>query len=321
MGVKQDAPRIHLTSFAVPQLAFLLRALARTDTPGQAGLTELESRIVIELQHYGELTMTSVVGLVGNDKSQVSRALTRLRAAKIVRREELRSPLALTSHGGNVAARMQAGGRRHNRLVLTGVEEGDQAFFMTVLSHFTRRAELLLQEERRLDADRTEDRGRKTRRVSKLEPPSMSGQMVPEIMLVRVVALATLLHRSSSLAFKRLASLSNTDSLVLAYAWEYSPISTQQISELAGRGKGQIERTAVALADLGLIERGKSLSSHDWILLRAESGSRTYEKLIAEVNRRESVMTQDLSSAELKRFWVIHERIAGNAMSALARTR
>jgi len=146
----------------------------------------------------------------------------------------------------------------------------------------------------------------------------VSAEMPPELMAsYRLSALATLLQRSSFLAFKRLTGLSNNESIVLMHIWEYAPVQAKQISLLTGRPKVRIDRTAALLSQHELIQRGRSLSSHDWIYDRAETGSKTYNELSAELNQREKFLIQDLGPVELNKFRALLERVTQNANAML----
>jgi DNA-binding MarR family transcriptional regulator len=136
--------------------------------------------------------------------------------------------------------------------------------------------------------------------------------MLPEMLPARLVSLGTLLERSSFLAFRRLTGLANTESTVLAYVWDYAPVTSMRIAELSGRTRARIERTAALLADVNLIHRGKAQSSHDWVYDRGATGSGAYRKIAAEISRREAFLIDDLSARELNVFRVLLQRVTRN---------
>jgi DNA-binding MarR family transcriptional regulator len=296
--------------FLIPHIVLALRSALRAPAGEQGSLSALEARMIGELGQFGELTMTSLAEIVGNDKSQVSHALKRLLTAGIVQREAVRSGLRLTANGHRIVNRLQAGARRDCKVLLQGFSRTEQTQFMAGVSHLTQVATQLLEEEKQLEAG---TQGRRRRRISKIGPATMSGAMLPEALPARLITLSTLLLRSSLLAFKRLTGLSNARSTVLVYVWEYAPVSAQRLSELTARTRKRIERDAAALEELELIRRGKSLSSHDWMYDRTEDGSKTYGKLAAEVARREQRLAQDFNSQELRRFRSLLERVAESA--------
>lgn len=314
----QQAPLTNrLISLAVPQIVFTLRSVAQAEIAKNARVSELQARMIAELEYYGELTMTSLVQLISNDKSQVSRALKQLLARKIVRRETIRSPLSLTSLGKTISSNLQAGARLHNKRLFKGSTPGEQAFFTTAVSRLADTAGMLLEKERKLDAKGESDTAA-AKRGLKIRVAAVSKEMPPELMAShRLSALGTLLQRSSFLAFKRLQHLSNNESIVLAYIWEYAPITSKHISLLTGRTKSRIDRTAAFLAQLNLIQRARSLSSHDWIYDIAEAGSKIYKELFSEINRREQLLVRDFSPSELKKFRQLLDRFAANANSML----
>lgn len=317
----QQAPLTNrLISLAVPQIVFTLRSVAQAEIAKNARVSELQARMIAELDYYGELTMTTLVQLISNDKSQVSRALKQLLARKIVRRETIRSPLSLTPLGKTISANLQAGARLHNKRLFKGSTAGEQVFFTTAISRLADIAGILLEKERKLDVKGKSDIAA-AKKGFKIRVATVSEEMPPELMAShRLFALGTLLQRSSFLAFKRLQDLSNNESIVLAYIWEYAPVTSKHISLLTGRTKGRIDRTAALLAQLNLIQRARSLSSHDWIYDVAEAGSKIYKELFSELNRREQFLIQDFSRSELKKFRALLDRFAVNANSMLAQS-
>jgi hypothetical protein len=148
---------------------------------------------------------------------------------------------------------------------------------------------------------------------------NVTGAMLPEVLPARLITLVTLLERSSFLAFKRMTGLANTESTVLAYVWEYAPVTAKFIAQLSGRPKARIERTAALLAELDLVHRGKTYSSHDWVYDRGATGSSIYNKISAEIGRREKFLIHDFSTQELNKFRALLQRVALNISEMQAR--
>lgn len=306
-----------LISLTVPQIIFILRSAAQVEIAKTTKVSELQARMIAELENYGELTMTSLVQLISNDKSQVSRALSQLLTRKMVQRESIRSPLSLTPLGKTISANLQAGARLHNKRLFKGVTASEQTFFTTAVSRLADTAGILLEKERQLDAEK-EGEAMPSKSGLKLNVAAVSEEVRPEFMAShRLSALGTLLQRSSFLAFKRLRDLSNKESMVLAYIWEYGPVTGKDLSLLTGRTKSRIDRTGALLAQLDLVQRTRSMSAHDWIYDTAESDSKIYKELFAELNRREKFLIQDFSPVELKKFRALLNTVAANANSML----
>jgi DNA-binding MarR family transcriptional regulator len=306
-------------SFLVPQIMLTMKSTLQTTMGSRSDLSGLEVRMIGELDEYGELTMTSLVEIVGNDKSQVSQALRRLLIRKIIRRDALRAPLSLTPQGKAISQKLAAGARHDYQALFKGFRRQEQDQFMSGLWSVTQAAAQLLDEERRLDAQHTTSN--KPQRIYNNKFAALSGVMLPEMAPKRLVALATLLRRSSFLAFKRLTGLPNNASIVLVCVWDYAPVTAKHLSELTGRAKGRIERDAAQLTKLELIQRGKSLASHDWIFDRAEAASAACKKLAAEISRREQRLIQDFTEPEHKVFRSLLARAASNAAAMDAKRR
>jgi DNA-binding MarR family transcriptional regulator len=296
-------------SMMLPELVRAINSIAQGRIGQFSKISSLEARMIGELGQYGELTMISLVEIVGSDKSQVSHALKRLVAANLVRRDALRSPLKLTASGSTLAQKLQAGARAHCRLLLKGLSRTDQESFMAGISHLTQMAARLLEQE--MSPGRRPDNAN-SGRISRFGPAVLSGAMLPEVLPARLVTLGTLLQRSSSLAFKRMTGLANTESTVLAYVWDHAPVTAKYIAQLSGRTRARIERTAALLAEANLIHRGKTHSSHDWIYERGATGSDSYKKISAEISRREEFLIRDLGVRELEKFRALLQKVAAN---------
>lgn len=302
-------------SMMLPELMRAINALAQAYVEQFATIAPLEARMIGQLGHYGELTMISLVEIVGSDKSQVSHALKRLIAAKLVQRDALRSPLKLTATGKTVAQKLQAGARAHRESLLKGLNRGEQERFMVGISHLTEAATRLFDQEVNLGRRKSAN----PRRISRVGAASLSGAMPTELLPPRLVTLGTLLQRSSFLAFKRMTGLATTESTVLAYVWDHAPVSAQHIAQLSGRPKARIERTAALLSKVNLIHRGKTHSSHDWVYDRGATGSDIYKKISAEIDRREKFLIHDFSAQELNKFRTLLQRIAANVSEMQAK--
>lgn len=303
-------------SVMLPELVRAVNSLAQGHIGRLLRLSSVEARMVGELGQYGELTMISLVEIVGSDKSQVSHALKRLVTTKLVQRDALRSPLRLTPTGKTIAQKLQAGARLHCKSLLKGLNRGDQELFMDGISHLTQMATRLLEQEAKLGR-RPNKSG--SRRISRVSLAPLAGAMLPELLPARLVTLGTLLQRSSFLAFKRMTGLANTESTVLAYVWDYAPVTARYIAQLSGRTTARIERTAALLAGLNLVHRGKTHSSHDWVYDRGAAGSDIYRKLSVEIGRREAFLIEDFSVGELNKFRALLQRIAGNVSEMQAK--
>lgn len=268
--------------------------------------------MIAELEKYGELTMTGLVEIVGNDKSQVSRALKRLLASKLVIRDSIRSPLRLTQLGKTHFLKLGPASRRHNNELLKNLSAKEQAFFAESLTRLIEVAAQLLEQERKADAgDTTNKLGRKNGNFARLSVPSHE---IPPNLVVpsRLFALGTLLQRSAFLAFKRLTRLSNNECLVLTYIWEHAPVTSTNLTQIAGYAKDRTDRAVTALMRADLIQRAKSVFSHDWIYERAEAGSEIYKGSLAELERRERVLVQPFRVQDLKKFRSLLDRVAAN---------
>lgn len=307
-----------LISLVIPRIVFGLRSDAQEKIKGIAKMSELEARMIAELEKYGELTMSGLVEIVGNDKSQVSRALKRLLANKLVTRDSIRSPLSLTQLGKMYFLKLGPASRRHNSELLKNLSASEQAFFAKSLTRLIEVAAQMLEQERHADAGDTANKpGRKSGSFARL---STASHEIPPNLVVpsHLFALGKLLQRSAFLAFKRLTKLSNNECLVLTYIWEHAPVTSTHLTQIAGCAKDRTDRAVMALMRADLIRRAKSVFSHDWIYDRAEAGGEIYKDSLAELERRERILIQPFRVQDLKKFRSLLDRVVDNvaAMSA-----
>jgi hypothetical protein len=73
------------------------------------------------------------------------------------------------------------------------------------------------------------------------------------------------------------------------------------------------------LAELNLIHRGKTHSSHDWVYDRGATGSDTYKKISAEIAKREKFLIHGFSAQELNKFRALLQRVALNVSEMQAK--
>src|SRR5690606_33382361 len=91
--VEQLPLRRRLVTARIWTLLTSLRLSAEVDYRRETGMAELDRRLLIAVYTSSTATPLALTAALGHDKGQVSRALKRLEAARLIRREGLRGPV------------------------------------------------------------------------------------------------------------------------------------------------------------------------------------------------------------------------------------
>jgi DNA-binding MarR family transcriptional regulator/ribosomal protein S18 acetylase RimI-like enzyme len=120
----------------VRELGFMRPTLAATDYPPSA------VHSLLELQAHGSLTAAQLVGLLGLEKSSVSRMLAKLEAAGEIEpgtaSDARAKPLCLTARGHNTVAAIQAYGQQQVQAALHHLSPAQQQTVAQGLSTYAR---------------------------------------------------------------------------------------------------------------------------------------------------------------------------------------
>jgi DNA-binding MarR family transcriptional regulator len=296
-------------SILLPQMASTLRKMARRGGERVASLSDLEARILVELHLFGPLTMTSLVEILGNEKSQVSRTLRSLQASNLVDRSTVRSPIALSPAGATLARTIVANAQTDTAKMVADVSEREQSELVALLPRLWTAACALLAEE-----NERQDR-KPTPGFARIDYRLMEQTTRIDLLPLRVATLGTLLQRSFFLACRRAAGLPASEAAVLTHIWGHAPIQGDELARLIGRPKAQTDRTAHALIQLGLIHRKRALAHHAWVYDAAPAGDDKWAVLQHELDRREEALLAGLTPCEASDITRILESIHGNICS------
>jgi DNA-binding MarR family transcriptional regulator len=283
-------------------------------------LIELDRRILLLLKSHGDLVPAEVSASMGVDKAQVSRSVKRLEELGMIRRDGVRSPLALTPTGRNLTERMMKLAELRNRELTFGISDEDLVHFFWVLEQLMARAVLLLDQERKLMAANREI----SLGYDDLEDEDASnGNIVVERarILPPMITLSSYTMRSAALAFKRLTGLSNFESWVLNEIARNPPMEWNRLVETVNRDQSQAGRTVKRLMDMGLVERHGPPERRHGTFLPTTEGARLHALLEHAGRQRSEYLVQNLSSEQLDTFFIVFDIIAHNADAQLNRER
>ena len=145
--------------------------------------------------------------------------------------------------------------------------------------------------------------------------PPESSQKRPSIALV-ILLLAGLLRRSANLTYNTRLGLSSIAWTIIARLGADGPMTQTELADRYLLDKGQLSRTAVELADLGLLVREK----RDWRTIElslSAQGRKTYASIVGISNDRHRALAAGLTDAELRNLYRTLDKITINASALL----
>lgn len=305
------------------QLLYKVRESAEMAYARELDLVELDRRILFLLHNVGPLVPADIAGAVGVDKAQVSRSVKRLLEIKMVERDQLRSPLALTRKGLTHAERLLRLADLRNRELTFDIGDVELARFFAVIDRLLEQAVLLYEQERQLS------HGPETTQFPRpgAAVESESGGTGDRIVMDRsriispLMSLSSYFSRSGSLTFKRLTGLSNFEAWVLNEIGLDPPIDWNVLVERIDRDHSQAGRTVNALIERGLVEREGGPGRRHGRFTPTAEGVRLFNVIQDASRQRSAFLLGPLSQVERDDFLATFDKIRRNAVIQLERER
>ncbi len=303
------------------QLLYKVRESAELAYARELDLVELDRRILFLLHNVGPLVPAGISGAVGVDKAQVSRSVKRLLEIKMVEREQLRAPIALTGKGRIHADRLLRLAEMRNRELTFDVGDAELADFFAVIEKLLDQAVLLFEQERQLSQTPADIR-QFPRPGAPVESESKSGDKIVldrSRIISPLMTLSSYFSRSGSLAFKRLTGLSNFEAWVLNEIGMDPPIEWNVLVDRLDRDHSQAGRTVRSLQERGLIEREGGPGRRHGRFAPTMEGQRLFEVIQNASRQRSAFLLAPLSQSERDRFLATFDKIRRNAVVQLER--
>lgn len=306
------------------QLLYKVRESAEMAYARELDLVELDRRILFLLHNVGPLVPADISGAVGVDKAQVSRSVKRLLEIKMVEREQLRSPLALTRKGLTHAERLLRLADLRNRELTFDIGDAELARFFAVIDRLLEQAVLLYEQERQLSL--APETAQFPRPGAAVESESGGGGgdrivMDRSRIISPLMSLSSYFSRSGSLTFKRLTGLSSFEAWVLNEIGMAPPIDWNVLVERIDRDHSQAGRTVNALIERGLVEREGGPGRRHGRFTPTAEGARLFEVIQEASRQRSAFLLGPLSQAERDDFLATFDKIRRNAVIQLERER
>ena len=303
------------------QLLFKVRESAEMAYARELDLIELDRRILFLLHNVGPLVPAGISVAVGVDKAQVSRSVKRLLEIRMVEREQLRSPLALTRKGQDHAVRLLRLADLRNRELTFDIGDAELTRFFNVMEKLLEQSVLLYEQERNFSQNL--EPANFPRPGAAVESEGSADRIVMDRsrIISPLMTLSSYFSRSGSLTFKRLTGLSSFEAWVLNEIGLAPPIDWNVLVERIDRDHSQAGRTVNALIDRGLVQREGGPGRRHGRFAPTQEGARLFEVIQQASRQRSAFLLGPLSQEERDEFLATFDKIRRNAVIQLERER
>jgi DNA-binding MarR family transcriptional regulator len=139
-----------------------------------------------------------------------------------------------------------------------------------------------------------------------------------DLLSSKVIRLANLLRRSSTLVYGRKLGLSQVEWRIVALVGEHAPVSLNALADLMGLDKGQVSRAVSALVASRLVLREYRREGRGIRITLTARGEDVYGELMASALERNRVLLAGMSAAEKIEFLNVLDRLTALARAILA---
>ena len=140
-----------------------------------------------------------------------------------------------------------------------------------------------------------------------------------DLLSSKVIRLANVLRRSSTLVYGRRFGLSQVEWRIVALVGEHGPVSLNALAELMGLDKGQTSRGVSALVARRLVLREYRREGRGIRITLSARGALIYDDLMTSALERNRVLLHGMSAAEKSEFFEILDRLTRLARTILER--
>lgn len=147
--------------------------------------------------------------------------------------------------------------------------------------------------------------------------PAPASFVLDRTALHRLHTLSKLIDRVTQAAYRDEVGLPLGEGRCLAAVGAFRPLSVVDLARRANLDKGQASRAAQSLVDQGLVRKDANRSDGRGVVLTLTArGERTWQKVMALVDRRNEEILGGLSATERKVFEKALERLVDQAREA-----
>jgi DNA-binding MarR family transcriptional regulator len=145
-----------------------------------------------------------------------------------------------------------------------------------------------------------------------------AGGKPSDLVSSKVLRLANVLRRSSTLIYGRKLGLSQVEWRIVALVGEHAPISLNALADLMGLDKGQTSRGVSALVARRLLLREYRRDGRGIAITLGTRGADVYRELVASAFERNRVLLRGMTETETREFFKVLDRLIGIARTILA---
>ncbi len=282
----------------------------------ETGLSGSDWYLIAQIGEHGPLAFTEIAMRLHQDKGQASRAVKRLMKARLLSREHLRSPIALTAAGKTAHARIRKLAKSRNTALLRELDADQRELLPPLLAKLQENARSLLAQAQALERSETASVDAVQSRKSIHGTATRDGLVAREL-----ITLQSLLQRSAALTFRREVGLSDFDWRVMAQIGEYTPLTLIQLVAILSRDKSQVGRAVVSLEEQGLITRTRIGNGRQILLSATERGQAVYGQIVQVALQRDAALLSGLSAQKQQALTAILDKLSSGATAMLAQER
>jgi DNA-binding MarR family transcriptional regulator len=162
-------------------------------------------------------------------------------------------------------------------------------------------------------AEATHRRGSEVAR----RPAREVGAKPSDLVSSKVLKLANVLRRASTLVYGRKLGLSQVEWRIVALVGEHAPVSLNVLADLLGLDKGQTSRSVSALVARRLMLREYRRDGRGIRITLTARGAEVYRELMESALDRNRVLLCGMSEAEKTQLFGLLDRLTGIARSIL----
>jgi DNA-binding MarR family transcriptional regulator len=283
-----------------------------------SGFSGPDACLLAKIGEHGRLTPAELVALLGYDKGQVSRAVTRLANERVLARDVPRGPVSMTRTGRAAYTRILRLARSRNSQLLRELTEQQALLLPVLMGKLETNARGLLAME--IARQRTREGT-----VQPLSPgapararPSFA-QLRHKLVVPELISLRNLVLKSAALAVERELSLSEVDWQLISHIGEHSPLTQIELMSQMSQERSQVARALLRTEGVGLITREKIGGGRHVLISITDRGRKTYDRIMQLALQRNAVLVRGIAAPEQHEFSAILDKLMVSADVLLVR--
>ena len=159
---------------------------------------------------------------------------------------------------------------------------------------------------------------RRRNRETVQRPAGDVGAKPSDLVSSKVLKLANVLRRGSTLIYGRKLGLSQVEWRIVALVGEHAPVSLNELADLLDLDKGQTSRSVSALVARRLMLREYRRDGRGIRITLTARGTEIYGQLMASALERNRVLLSGMTAEEKTQLFAVLDRLTALARTILA---